>query len=158
MEAAERFAGGRSNGVIADELRVGVRSVPRWCRSWWDGGRAALQSKGSASRPKLSEALFAVREQELAKGPVAHGWPDQIWTLERIRTLIGRWFHTTLTLSGIAQMLRRHGWSHQVPSRRAAEREGQAVAGWVKETWPTARRPRRRGGPGWSSKTKPGSP
>jgi hypothetical protein len=34
--------------------------------------------------------LFAVLERELAKGPVAHGWPDQTWTLSRIKTLIGR--------------------------------------------------------------------
>jgi hypothetical protein len=44
---------------------------------------------GPASRPKLSEALFAVLEQELARGPVAHGWPDQTWTLARIKTLMG---------------------------------------------------------------------
>ncbi|WUS44209.1 hypothetical protein OG213_06960 [Streptomyces mirabilis] len=36
------------------------------------------------SRPRLSEALFAVLEQDLAEGPVAHGWPDQTWTLSRI--------------------------------------------------------------------------
>ncbi|MET9695254.1 winged helix-turn-helix domain-containing protein, partial [Streptomyces sp. NPDC006514] len=30
-------------------------------------------------------------------------------------------------------MLRRHGWSHQVPARRAVERDEAAVAGWVKE-------------------------
>lgn len=47
-------------------------------------------SKGPVSRPILSDELFAVLEQELAKGPVAHGWPDQTWTLARIATLIGR--------------------------------------------------------------------
>ncbi|MEU0429993.1 winged helix-turn-helix domain-containing protein [Streptomyces canus] len=67
------------------------------------------------SRPKLSEALFAVLEQELAKGPVAHGWPDQTWTLSRIKMLIGRRFHKSMTLSAIAQMLHRHGFRHQIP-------------------------------------------
>ncbi|MCQ4205615.1 winged helix-turn-helix domain-containing protein [Streptomyces longispororuber] len=38
--------------------------------------------------------------------------PDQTWTLARIRTLIGRRFHKSFTLSGIAKMLRRHGFSH----------------------------------------------
>nr|WP_324604927.1 winged helix-turn-helix domain-containing protein [Streptomyces sp. NRRL F-2305] len=33
----------------------------------------------------------------------------QAWTLARIKTLIGRRFHRTLTLSAIARMLRRHG-------------------------------------------------
>ncbi|WP_374701905.1 winged helix-turn-helix domain-containing protein [Streptomyces sp. CB02959] len=71
-------------------------------------------------------------EQELAKGPVAHGWPDQTWTLQRIKTLIGRRFHKSITLSGIAQMLRRHGWSHQVPARRATERDELELPGRVR--------------------------
>ncbi|GAB2463934.1 hypothetical protein GCM10027162_68200 [Streptomyces incanus] len=41
-------------------------------------------------------------------------------------------------------MLRRHGWSHHVPARRALERNEEAVAGWVKEAWPRAKAPRRR--------------
>ena len=148
------FAAGQDNAVVAKQLRVSVRSVQRWRRAWQDGGRLALHSQGSAARPKLSEDLFAVLEQELAKGPVAHGWPDQTWTLERIRTLIGRRFHKSLTLSTIAQMLHRHGFSHQLPARRAVERDEQAVTGWVKETWPGVEAPRRRSGPSSSSKTR----
>ncbi|MEW1867915.1 helix-turn-helix domain-containing protein [Streptomyces caelestis] len=99
MEAAEMFAEGQDNAAVAKELRVGVRSVRRRRRSWHEGGRQTLHSKGSAARPELNEALFAVLEQEPAKGPVAHGRPDQTWTLARIKTLIGRRFHRTLTPS-----------------------------------------------------------
>ncbi|MFG2285045.1 winged helix-turn-helix domain-containing protein [Streptomyces sp. NPDC048595] len=105
----------------------------------------------------LSNGLFAALEGELDKGAVAHGWPDQRWTLSRIKTLIGRRFHKSMSLSGIAQMLHRHGWSHQVPARRALERDDEAVAGWVKETWPQVKAPRRHSGPTSSSKTKPAS-
>jgi hypothetical protein len=49
--------------------------------------------------------------------------------------LIGRRFHKSLIMSGIAQLLRRHGWSHQVPARRAVERDEQAVTGRVAQTW-----------------------
>ncbi|WP_434100380.1 IS630 family transposase [Streptomyces rochei] len=156
MEAAERFAAGASNVEVAKDLRVSVRSVQRWRRAWQDAGTEGLRSAGPVSRPKLSEALFAVLEQELAKGPVAHGWPDQTWTLARIKTLIGRRFHKSMTLSAIAQMLHRHGFSHQTPARRAVERDEKAVAGWVKETWPQVETPWRRSGPGCASKTKPG--
>ncbi|TVZ75405.1 winged helix-turn helix protein [Streptomyces sp. BK340] len=81
MEAAGRFALGEENAVIAHDLRVSVRSVQRWRRTWAQDGPRALASKGPASSPLLSDELFAVLEQELAKGPVAHGWPDQTWTL-----------------------------------------------------------------------------
>lgn len=91
-------------------------------------------------------------EQEPARGPVAHGWPDQTWTLARIKTLVGRRFHKSMTLSAIAQTLHRHGFSHQAPARQAparlaVERDEQAVTGWVKETWPQVEAARRRAEP-----------
>ncbi|MFE2132840.1 winged helix-turn-helix domain-containing protein [Streptomyces sp. NPDC059466] len=150
------------DGEVREVLEVlsGRRSCctrQRWRRSGHDTGSEGLRSAGPVSRPKLSEALFAVLEQELAKGPVAHGWPDQTWTLARIRTLIGRRFHKSMTLSAIARMLHRHGFSHQVPVRRAIERDEEAVAGWVKETWPQVEGPWRRSMPGCASKTRPAS-
>ncbi|MFE6892025.1 winged helix-turn-helix domain-containing protein [Streptomyces sp. NPDC057694] len=154
MQAAEMFAEGQENTTIAKRLRVDVRSVQRWRRTWQMTGSDGLRSAGSPGRPKLSEKLFATLEEELDKGPVAHGFSDQTWTLARIKTLIGRRFHRTMTLSGISQMLRRHGWSHQAPARRAAERDEGTIAGWVRETWPQVERPRRPREPGSSSRTK----
>ncbi|MEV8601137.1 winged helix-turn-helix domain-containing protein [Streptomyces griseoviridis] len=157
MEAAERFARGDANSVIAHDLRVSVRSVQRWRRAWSQNGPRALASKGPASLPLLSDELFGVFERELAKGPVAHSWPDQTWTLSRIKTLIGRRFHRSYTVQGVAALLKRHGWSCQVPARRALERDEATVAGWVKETWPSEEEPWRRSTPGSSSRTKPDS-
>ncbi|MFE6554980.1 winged helix-turn-helix domain-containing protein [Streptomyces sp. NPDC057746] len=157
MEAAERFAAGVSNWEVARDLRVSERSVQRWRRAWQEGGCEGLRSAGPISTPKLSDTLFAVLEFELTKGPVAYGWPDQTWTLARIKTLIGRRFHKSFTLSGVSQMLRRHGWSHQVPARRAVERDEAVVAGWVKETWPSVEALRRRSMPTSCSRTRPAS-
>ncbi|WP_327320485.1 winged helix-turn-helix domain-containing protein [Streptomyces sp. NBC_01235] len=77
---------------------------------------------------------------------MAHGLPDRIWTLSRIKPLIGRRLHTRTTLSAIAQTLHRHGFSPQVPARRAPERNEEAVSGRVKETWPLVETPQRRSG------------
>jgi transposase len=157
FRAVQDFARDEDNGEIARRLRVSVRSVQRWRKAWSAGGEPALRSKGPASLPLLSEEQFGVLERELAKGPLAHGWPDQVWTLPRIKTLIGRRFHISYTAKGVQVMLHRHGWSWQVPARRAVERDEAAVATWVKGTWPRVKTPRRRSMPGWSSKTKPGS-
>ena len=157
LEAAERFAAGDESALIAKDLRVHVRSVQRWRKAWSEEGEAGLVSKGPVSHPILSDELFAVLEQELDKGPVAHGWPDQTWTLARITTLIGRRFHKSYTPQGVAVLLHRHDWSHQVPARRALERDDEAVAAWVRQTWPVAEEPGRRTGPGSSSKTRPDS-
>ena len=111
-------------------------------------------SKGPASLPRISDELFALLETELGKGAVAHGWPDQTLTLSRIKTLIGRRFHKSYTIQGVAPLLRRHGWSCQVPARRAVERDQAAVAGWVRETWPPLEGPGRRSVLGSSSRTR----
>jgi len=157
LQAGDRFERGETNVVIAKDLRVSVRSVERWRRSWSEGGAEALRSTGPASLPRLNPRQVAVLEFELEKGAVAHGWPDQRWTLARIKTVIGCRFHITLSVHGVWELLRRNGWSCQQPVRRATERDEEAVARWVKEVWPTVEAPQRRSGPGSSSRTKPGS-
>ncbi|WP_375138101.1 helix-turn-helix domain-containing protein [Streptomyces sp. Act143] len=61
MKAAEGFASGEPHSVIAKELRVSVRFVPRWRRAWDRGGPRALRSAGSASPPRLSKVPSSPR-------------------------------------------------------------------------------------------------
>ncbi|MFD5268843.1 winged helix-turn-helix domain-containing protein [Streptomyces sp. NPDC058335] len=155
MLAVGGFARGEKNTVIAEELRVSVRSVQRWRRSWREGGRQALRPSGPAKRPKVGDSDFAVLETLLLDGAVARGWADERWTLSRVRVLIGDQWGMSLSIRGVWELLRRQGWSCQQPARRAVERDDAAVAGWVKESWPRAKPPRRRSGHGWSSRTRP---
>ncbi|MET8702706.1 winged helix-turn-helix domain-containing protein [Kitasatospora sp. NPDC004723] len=157
QQAVERFEGGEKNREIAAALRVSVRSVERWRRQWREGGSAGVASKGSPGRPKLSDAQIVRLERELERGPLAHGWQDQRWTLARVKTLIGRLFHVSYTVEGTWVLLKRHGWSWQQPARRAIERDDAAVELWKKDTWPRVKAPRRPATPGSSSRTKPGS-
>ena len=93
LQAVERFESGQKNVEVAAALRISVRSVERWRRAWREGGEAGVLSKGSPGRPRLSEIQIARLERELERGPLAHGWIDQRWTLARIKTVIGRLFH-----------------------------------------------------------------
>jgi transposase len=143
LQAAERFDRGDGIEVIARDLRVTEGSVRRWRRAWRDGGPEALRSKGPVSRERLSPQQWARLELELRKGPLAHGLAhDQRWTLGRIKTLIGRLFHVGYTIEGTSRLLRRHGWSCQVPVRQAMERDDAAVAVWKAEVWPDIKAPR----------------
>ncbi|MEE6266344.1 winged helix-turn-helix domain-containing protein [Streptomyces diastatochromogenes] len=38
--------------------------------------------------------------------------------------------------SGVWWLLKRHGWSRQIPTRRAYERDEKAVMTWRSEVWP----------------------
>jgi putative transposase len=155
LEAAGRFARGDGINEIARDLRVMPGSVRRWRRAWQDGGAAALRSKGPVSREKLSPQQWARLEQELRKGPLAHGFAaDQRWTLGRIKTLIGRLFRVGYTAEGVWKLMRRHGWSAQVPVRQALERDEDAVAVWKDQVWPDIKAPLATWAPTSASRTR----
>ncbi|WP_457756420.1 IS630 family transposase [Streptomyces mirabilis] len=132
LDAVARFEAGDRNKVIANALRVSERSVERWRRQWREGGAAGVASKGSPGRPRLSDAQVARLERELERGPLAHGWADQRWTLARVKKLIRRLFRISYTVEGTWRLLKRHGWSWQQPTRRAIERDDDAVELWKK--------------------------
>ena len=137
LEAAGRFARGDKVSEIAHDLRGTPGSVRRWHRAWQDGGAGALRSRGPVSRERLSAQQWARLEIQLRKGPLAHGFAaGQRWTLGRIKTLIGKLFHVGYPVEGTWKLMRRHGWSCQVPVRQAIERDEEAVAVWKVEVWP----------------------
>ncbi|MEU4033204.1 winged helix-turn-helix domain-containing protein [Streptomyces collinus] len=131
--ATRRFAQGAPSSVIAKELSVSVRSVQRWRRAWIDEGQQGIHSKGPSSRPRLTAPDIRTLERELAKGPAVYGWPQQHWTLARVRTLIARQFHVTYTLQGVRKLLLRNGFCYLPP--RTALPHPQTLSGWVKPAW-----------------------
>ncbi|WP_241192520.1 winged helix-turn-helix domain-containing protein [Streptomyces sp. ADI96-02] len=71
----------------------------------------------------------------MEEGPAAHGWvEDQAWTAGRVATLIGTKFHVSYSASGATRLMRRLGFSPQVPARRVAERDERAVKVWKEAT------------------------
>lgn len=155
LKAAERFARGDTIREIAGDLRVTEGSVRRWRRAWQAGGTGALRSRGPVSREKLSPRQWARLEAELGKGPLAHGFTgDQYWTLGRVKTLIGRLFHVGYTVEGVWKLMRRHGWSCQVPVRRATERDEEEIAAWKAGVWSGIKAPRAAWVPGSASRTR----
>jgi hypothetical protein len=49
-----------------------------------------LRSAGPANAPIIADAQFALLEEELGKGPAAHGFEDERWTLVRVQSVIRR--------------------------------------------------------------------
>jgi len=147
LQAAERFACGEKTEFVAGDLRVTARSVRRWRRVWGQGGAEALRSTGPASVERLSPLQWQDLERELKRGPLAHGFDDEFqgWTLKRVRLLIGWLFRVGYTIQGVWKLLLRHGWSAQVPVRRALEGDEEAIEVWRTQVWP---RVKDRGVPG----------
>jgi transposase len=128
---------------------VSERSVYQWRRAWASGGWEAPFSQGAPGYDcRLHPGLQFNLAAWLEEGPAAHGWTDdQVWTAARVRTLIGRKFHISYSVSGVTRLLHRMGYSVQMPARPAAERDEDTITAWREATWqevePSGRRPAR---------------
>ena len=156
LAAAEWIEEGASDRDVAARFRVTRMSANRWRRALAAGGRPALASKGpGGARCRLSPAQLDELQALLEAGPAAWGWTDQCWTLARIAAVARQRFGVDYTLAGLDLLLRRLGWSVQIPARRAAERDEEQISAWREAIWPAIKGPRRTWAPGWSSKTSP---
>ncbi|WP_406003366.1 winged helix-turn-helix domain-containing protein [Streptomyces sp. NBC_00829] len=160
MQAAELFEQGIKRLELARRLRVSRKSAYQWHQLWREGGVRALASRGPAgSRCRLSPRCLEKLAACLEQGPAAHGWvEDQVWTAARVATLIGRKFHISYSVSGATRLMHRLGFSPQVPARRVAEHDEQAVTVWREATWAEVKEPGRPAEATSASRTRQASP
>jgi transposase len=112
------------------------RSVYRWLqRATTKNGLAAKPHPGPKRRltPEQERQL----ERMLATGAQAFGWPNQLWTTQRIADVIFRKFGVRLHHDHVGRFLRqRLKWSPQKPRRRARERKEGAIRYWRSRRFP----------------------
>ena len=156
--AARLFAKGVPQAEVARRLKVSRQSVSRWHQAWREQGQEALVDAGRAGRPPRLTAEQKKRvESELRKGPGAHGYATELWTLARVAEVIERITGVRYHPGHVWRLLRELGWSRQRPARRAVERDEEAIAGWIKQDWPRVKKARGAATRGSSSKTNPAS-
>lgn len=126
---------------IARQVRASPGAVHRWIQDWKQHGDRALAAKPTPGRPKK---LTAKQRKKLPKlllaGAMAWGFPNELWTLKRIATLIRKEFGVRYHPSHLWRVLQACGWSCQVPERRAIQRDEDAIAHWRRHTWPAIKK------------------
>jgi len=128
---------GRGICEVARIVGVHAGSVVRWRDAYKQGGMKALKSKPPPGRPpKLSQAQHQQLIRLLKKGPAAHGYRTNLWTLARVAEVIRKNFSVRYHPSQVWRILQALGWSCQKPERRARERNEQAIAKWRRTDWP----------------------
>jgi transposase len=159
LRAAELFAAGVRQAEVARQLEVSAQAVGAWHARWRSGGPQALRSRGpSGPAPRLSDQQLVQVEQALLEGATAHGFVGELWTLDRIATVIERRTGVRHHPAWVWALLHhRLGWSVQRPMRRAVERDQAAIDRWVKERWPAIKQTPNGAEPAWSSSTSPRS-
>jgi transposase len=159
LRAAELFTAGVHQAEVARQLGVSAQAVSVWHARWQTGGTDGLRSRGpSGPAPRLSDAQLAEVEQALFAGATANGFTGELWTLERIATVIERLTGIRHHPAHVWALLRhRLGWTVQRPKRRAAERDQDAIDQWVKIDWPRIKQTPNGAEPVWSFLTSPRS-
>lgn len=128
---------GESPAEVARKVNCSLSSVIRWREAHAAGGNAALAAKPAPGRPRKlddreRQRLWAI----LLEGAVAHGFPNELWTLKRICQVIRREFGVEYHPGHLWKILRASGWSCQVPERRAIQRKEEAIRRWKRHRWP----------------------
>jgi transposase len=159
LRAAELFAAGVRQVEVARQLEVSAQAVSVWHAHFTQGGAEALRSRGpSGPAPRLSDTQLRQVEQALLEGAAANGFAGELWTLDRIATVIERLTGVQHHPAHVWALLRhRLGWTVQRPKRRAAERDQDAIDRWVKQRWPQILQTPNGAEPVWSSSTSPRS-
>jgi transposase len=138
MRAADLFEQGVRPAEIARQLGVWHQIVSDWRAAWRRSGRDGLRAAGRAGRlPKLNRDQLAQVESELIKGAEANGYPNDVWTLQRVAEVIEHVTGVSYHPAHVWSILRRDlAWTWQRPARRATERNDAAIHDWVKKRWP----------------------
>jgi transposase len=159
FEAARRFARGESQAAVARALDVTPMTACRWFQAWTRDGRAGLKAAGRLGRkPRLDRQQLAQVDLALRRGPTAHGFATDLWTLPRIAEVIERQTGLRFHPGHVWRILRNLNWSLQRPARQAVERDEAAIRRWVQRRWPMVKKTPDASAPGSSSKTKAASP
>lgn len=129
--AVEQVEEGESPSTVARILGVHETSIHRWRRlARGQGSLAAKPHKGPT--PRLSDEQLGQLEQLLLQGAKHHGWPNQLWTADRVATVINRWFGLKYHPEHVRKILKKRlDWTSQKPQRRAKEQNDKEVERWI---------------------------
>jgi len=135
--AAKLLQEGRGIREVARLVGAAPSAVHGWKQALAAGGPEALKAKPHPGRPaELNVEQRAELEQLLLEGPLAAGFPTDLWTLARVAQVIERHFGVKHHPGHVWRILRDMDWRPQKPERRARERDEEAIAAWHKEEWP----------------------
>lgn len=149
---------GFSLNEVGRMLDIAPSSVMRWRDARRKGGEKALKVRFSTGRP----AALTNRQRRkivrlLLKGAMANGFNTELWTTQRVGSLIEQHFEIRFHRGHVARLLHDLGFSCQKPERRALERDEEKIAEWKRKRWPQVKKTLRGWVPTSSLQTNPAS-
>ncbi|HMB07948.1 MAG TPA: IS630 family transposase [Isosphaeraceae bacterium] len=130
---------------IAVALDASEGAVSRWLAAARRGGPEALRSNpGPGPTATLTSEQFRLIPDFLWHGAEAYGFRGDVWTCERVAGVLYEEFGVSYSKSQVSRLLKRLGWTPQVPSTRAIQRDEEVIGRWRVESWPALKEKARR--------------
>ncbi len=140
VQAVREIREGESPEIIARRLGFCRQIVYKWLRRARDAGLRALRRRPApGAKPRLTPQQIHELKQDVQRPATEFGFVSDLWTVPRLRVLLRRQFHVTLSRSGLWEFLRREGLSPQRPIKRALERDERAIRRWLRTEYPRIR-------------------
>ncbi len=142
LRAFELKQQGWSQQRIAEALGVSKGAVSQWMKRARHGGgpQALKRTPAPGATPRLSEDERAKLPELLAQGAEAHGFRGEVWTCERVATVIRKEFGVSYHPAHVSRVVRALGLSLQKPQRRAEQRDEEAIEHWKEKKWPSLKK------------------
>lgn len=142
LEGARLLKRGVAQAEVARALGVSRQAVSKWQQQLDEVNGAVGKLKArQLGRPKqLDAAQCRALRRILLKGALAAGFPNELWTIKRVRQLIAREFGVAYSNTGGWLLLKGLGLSPQKPEKRALQRDEHAIAEWKRKTWPALKK------------------
>ena len=133
--AVAAVAEGQRPATVAKVLGVDRGSVYRWLRQARSPG--GLAAKPLQRPPGLADQQLRQLEALLCQGAARHGWPNDLWTANRVTAVIRSHFGIAYHPEHVRKILKRRlGWTSQKPQTKAKERDEDGIRRWVEQEFP----------------------
>lgn len=127
---------GKKKTRVADDFGVSRAAVTQWWKEYLKGGAQALEKKKRPGRPcELTKEQLAKVPSILAKGAMAYGFPNALWTTKRIAAIIKFKFGIDYHRNHVDKLLQKLEWTWQKPKKRATQRDEERIGTWVSKEW-----------------------
>lgn len=137
LKAAKLFKKGVSQAEIARRFGISTPAASYWYAAYQKGGEAALRSKGHTGfSSKLTPEKRLLFKKAILKGPLAHGYETNLWTLPRLSALMKKVAGVKFSEVWTWKIVRELGFTPQKPQAKAIQRDEVAIAGWCTTTLP----------------------
>lgn len=122
---------------IAEALGVTKGAVSQWLARPDLPEAPAWRTHARAGRPpKLDKEHLEMIPDMLSHGAEAWGFCGDLWTAARVAAILRWQFGVEYHKGHVRKLLKRLGWSPQIPLQRAVQRDEAAIQRWRTQVFP----------------------